>query len=186
MRRLAILALLTLTATALRADHHRGGSRKPPHQAISRAISHAVAVLHPTEGSRAQGVVHFRQELEGVRVDARVEGLEGGRHGFHVHLYGDCSSPDGVSAGGHFNPGRYSHGGPNSARRHAGDLGNLFATQEGVAVYGRVDTTLTLMGEDTILGRGVIVHTAADDLRSQPTGRAGARVACGVIGISQP
>ncbi|MBN2527168.1 MAG: superoxide dismutase family protein [Deltaproteobacteria bacterium] len=144
-------------------------------------MSKAVAVLSPTEGNSVKGTVAFIPEDGKIRVFAKVEGLTPGKHGFHIHEKGDCSAPDGASAGGHFNPEGMDHGGPHATMRHVGDLGNLEANEEGVATLEYVDAHLTLEGEHTIIGKGVIVHAEEDDLISQPTGAAGARVACGVI-----
>lgn len=149
-------------------------------------ISKAIAVLHPTEGNQVRGTVTFTQEAGGIRVVAAVEGLTPGEHGFHIHEWGDCSAADGTSAGGHFNPEGKPHGAPDAEQRHVGDLGNLTADSEGKAHYERLDTVLAFSGPKSIIGRGVIVHAQADDLTSQPTGAAGARVACGVVGIAKP
>lgn len=148
-------------------------------------VTRAVAVLHPTEGSTVNGVVWFTETEAGIKIEAQVEGLEPGEHGFHIHEFGDCSSADGKSAGGHFNPEAVPHAGPEAAKRHVGDLGNLQADENGVAHYERVDTVISFSGAHSIIGRGVIVHAKADDLSSQPTGAAGARIACGVIGIAK-
>lgn len=151
----------------------------------SVAISAAVAVLHPTEGSEARGIVRFSAVADSVQVTADIAGLAPGQHGFHVHQLGDCSAPDGTSAGGHFNPEDMQHGGPLASERHVGDLGNLRADSSGTAQHAHTDGLLALVGAHSIIGRAVIVHAGADDLSSQPTGAAGARVACGVIGIAQ-
>jgi Cu-Zn family superoxide dismutase len=144
----------------------------------------AIAVLYPTEGSSARGAAVFLAVEEGIRVIVDMEGLTPGEHGFHVHEYGDCSAQDGTSAGGHFNPTGVSHGAPEDEEHHVGDLGNITADGQGVAHLNRVFSYLTFEGSESILGRGVIVHAGADDFISQPTGAAGARVACGVIGIA--
>ena len=141
----------------------------------------AVAVLNPTQGNQARGTVTFTQVADGVRVVADVQGLSPGKHGFHIHEKGDCSAPDGSSAGGHFNPTGMPHGAPNSVQRHAGDFGNIVADESGRARADFIDTHISFGGPTSILGRGVIVHAQADDLVSQPSGDAGARVACGVI-----
>ncbi|MBM3791898.1 MAG: superoxide dismutase family protein, partial [Acidobacteria bacterium] len=91
------------------------------------AITQAICVLHPTEGSQVHGIVTFTKEGDRVRVVADIEGLTPGDHGFHIHEYGDCSAADATSAGGHFNPGMHAHGGPADQTRHAGDLGNITA-----------------------------------------------------------
>jgi Cu-Zn family superoxide dismutase len=128
--------------------------------------------------------VTFTREKNGVRVVANLTGLKPGEHGFHIHENGDCSAPDGSSAGGHFNPTGAPHGGPDSAQHHLGDLGNLTADDSGAAKMDQVFDFLKLNGPNTIVGRGLIVHAGRDDLTSQPTGNAGPRVACGVIKAS--
>ena len=165
---IAIAAALALAGCATTDD---GGSTGP----------HAVADLNPTQGSNVRGKVHFYQTGNGVRVVADISGLTPGRHGFHVHEKGDCSAPDGASAGAHFNPTGMKHGAPESAERHAGDFGNITADESGKAHYERVDKNISFEGANSVLGRGVIVHAKADDLMTQPAGDAGARLACGVI-----
>lgn len=150
-------------------------------------VAKAVSVLHPTKNSSVTGTVHFAQEeANGVRVTAAVDGISPGKHGFHIHELGDCSALDGTSAGGHYNPQRLPHAGPDQVKRHEGDLGNLEADTAGHANYDHVDNHLSLNGTHSIVGRAVIVHVGEDDLVSQPTGNAGGREACGVIGIAKP
>ena len=148
-------------------------------------IQKAVCVLHPTEGNDVGGIITFIQTKDGVKIVADVEGLTPGKHGFHIHEYGDCSSKDGKSAGGHFNPTNKKHGSPDAEERHVGDLGNLIANDQGRAHYERIDIVISLNGPYSIIGRGIIVHAGEDDFVTQPTGDAGARVACGVIGIAK-
>jgi len=150
-----------------------------------RDIERAVAVLQPTEGNSVRGTVMFTKVEDGILVVADVEGLSPGNHGFHIHEYGDLTAPDGTSAGGHFNPEGMPHGGPDAAERHVGDLGNIVADTDGKAHYERTDTKLAFSGAHSIIGLAVVVHAGEDDLTSQPTGSAGARVACGVIGIAK-
>lgn len=154
--------------------------------ALGAPVTKAVAVLQPTKDSAVRGSVSFSRVAEGVRVVARVEGLTPGLHGFHVHEFGDCSAPDGASAGAHFNPAGAQHAGPHEPLRHAGDMGNVEANPQGVAVVDYVDPQASFEGASSILGRGVIVHASADDLKTQPTGNAGGRLACGVIGVAKP
>ncbi len=149
-------------------------------------VTKAVAVLHPTQNHSVTGTVHFVQDGDGVHITASVDGLSPGKHGFHIHELGDCSAPDGTSAGGHYNPQGYPHAGPDAAKRHVGDLGNLDADSAGHATYDRVDRHVALDGSHAVIGRAVIVHAGEDDFTSQPTGNAGSRVACGVIGIAKP
>ncbi len=151
----------------------------------NEVIKKAVCVLHPTEGNDVQGIIIFTDTGSGVKVEADLTGLTPGKHGFHVHQLGDCSAPDGTSTGGHFNPENTPHAGPDAAVRHVGDLGNIEADADGNAHYERVDKVIRLNGAHSIIGRGIIVHAGEDDLTSQPTGAAGARVSCGVIGIAK-
>jgi superoxide dismutase, Cu-Zn family len=148
-------------------------------------INKAICVLHPVHNSGVSGVVTFTQTPEGIHVAADINGLTEGKHGFHIHKYGDCSADDGTSAGGHFNPGNNKHGAPSDKDRHVGDLGNITALADGTANLDLTDTVISFQGKNSIIGRGIIVHAGEDDLTSQPTGNAGARVACGVIGIAK-
>lgn len=141
----------------------------------------AKSALHPTQGNKVTGTVTFTAVDGGVRVIADIEGLTPGEHGFHIHEFGDCSAPDGTSAGGHFNPTKKEHGAPENSERHAGDLGNVTADANGKAHYDRVDNVIELNGPNTIVGRSVIVHAKVDDYVTQPTGNSGSRLACGVI-----
>ena len=145
----------------------------------------AIAVLNPTKGSSVSGAVTFEKTDKGVRVVAKISGLTSGRHGFHIHEYGDCSADNGISAGGHFNPGGMPHSGPMMEKRHVGDMGNLEADKDGNASLDYVDPMITLTGPHAVIGYGVIVHEKEDDLKSQPTGDAGGRLACGVIGVAR-
>lgn len=147
-----------------------------------------VAVLTPTEGHRTKGVVTFESLESGqVRVAARVSGLTPeAKHAMHIHEFGDISSPDGSSAGDHFNPEGKAHGLPDSEERHPGDFGNLEADAEGNANLVLTVAGLTLAeGMSSIIGRAVIVH-AGEDKGTQPSGDAGDRIAQGVIAICNP
>ncbi len=146
-------------------------------------VTSAVAVMDATDGHTARGVVTFTAETGGIRVHAEIDGLSPGLHGFHVHQWGNATSGDGKSAGGHFNPHGTDHAHPEAGVRHVGDLGNLEADGAGRAVYDRLDTAITFGGANSVLGRGLIIHALPDD-GGQPTGNAGARVAIGVIGIA--
>lgn len=157
-----------------------------PTTALAQEPTKAIAVLQPTKGSDVQGTVTFTRSGEEIKIVADVTGLTPGRHGFHIHVYGDCSSPDGNAAGGHFNPTNNPHAGHDAAQRHEGDLGNLEADASGKARLELTDSMMTMSGEKSIIGRSVIVHEKEDDLKSQPVGNAGGRLACGVIGIAKP
>ena len=143
----------------------------------------ASATLQPSKGRNTAGTVDFYQVGSRVRVVANVTGLAPGRdHGFHVHEAGDCSSGDGMSAKGHFNPQGKPHGHPQSGERHAGDMPSLRADAGGNArLEAELDIMTVTPGPTSGVGRGLIVHADPDDYKTQPTGNAGARLACAVI-----
>lgn len=176
---MGLLFFLTLTLISCAQKKEESNIEK------KNNITKAVCVLHPTEGNNASGIIKFEKTEGGIKIIADVEGLTPGKHGFHIHEFGDCSRLDGKSAGGHFNPEGTDHGAPDAAVRHVGDLGNLVANDEGKAHYEMIDTYISFDGLHSIIGRAVIVHAGEDDLTSQPTGAAGARVACGVIGLAK-
>jgi len=149
----------------------------------SDAPPRATAQLQPTKGNKTIGEATFEQVGNKVHVWVFVQGLKPGQeHGLHIHEVGDCSSGDGMSAKGHFNPLGKPHGHPGSAERHAGDLPSLRADKAGRAkVDIEIDVITVTPGPESIIGRGLIVHADPDDYRTQPTGNAGARLACGVI-----
>lgn len=141
----------------------------------------AVAELEPRSGTSVRGRITFTPAADGVRAVGEVTGHTPGRKGFHIHDKGDCSAPDAMSAGGHYNPTQVKHGAPGSG--HLGDLGNLVFDGEGRA---RVDlrvpgVRLDGTSPNGIVGRALIVHVQEDDLRTDPTGNAGGRAACGLI-----
>ncbi|WP_343590368.1 superoxide dismutase family protein [Paracidovorax wautersii] len=143
----------------------------------------ATAQLQPTRGNQTTGDVRFVQQGDLVRVTGEVRGLQPGtEHGFHVHEKGDCSSGDGNSAGGHFNPTGKPHGHFGHGDHHTGDLPSLVADANGVARFMFETRSFTVgSGVTDIVGRGLIVHANADDYVTQPTGNSGARLACAVI-----
>ncbi len=148
----------------------------------------AICVLHGTTGNeRVQGTIRFTNVKGGVRVEASIDGLTPGKHGMHVHEFGDVDCGDGKCTGGHFNPAGVDHGGPQAAVRHVGDLGNVVADDEGHAALDYIDDRISLdfAKRACVVGRAIIVHSDADDLTSQPTGNAGGRVAAGVIGVGK-
>ncbi len=141
----------------------------------------ATATLVGLNNSGVNGTVRFMPQGDEVRIEVDVYGLTPGPHGIHIHEFGDCSAPDGSSAGDHFDPVNQPHGAPGPAT-HPGDLGNIAADANGTARIS-LDTSRITLGKGTagVLGRAVVVHAMADDLQSQPAGDSGARVACGVI-----
>ena len=143
----------------------------------------AVAELQPTRGSTTSGNVRFVQNAGMVRVTGDIRSLKpNSEHGFHVHETGDCSSGDGMSAGGHFNPDGKPHGNYTAATHHAGDIPSLKADANGVARFSFDSSTLSVgSGSNNITGKSLIVHRDPDDYLTQPTGNSGPRLACAVI-----
>ncbi|KAA8544139.1 hypothetical protein F0562_022225 [Nyssa sinensis] len=152
------------------------------------AAKKAVAVLKGN--SNVEGVVTLSQEDAGpTTVNVRITGLTPGRHGFHLHEFGDTTNGC-MSTGAHFNPNGMTHGAPEDKIRHAGDLGNIVANADGVAEATIVDNQIPLTGPNSVVGRALVVHELEDDLGkgghelSLTTGNAGGRLACGVVGLT--
>jgi len=152
----------------------------------------AVCVLKTGGDQGAMGTVHFEQEGDGpVKLTGDLSGLADGLHGFHVHQFGDNTNGC-TSAGPHFNVDGSTHGAPTDAKgsRHAGDLGNV-ESAGGTAKVEITDSLISLSGENSIIGRTMVIHADQDDLGqgghelSKATGNAGARAACGVIGLAK-
>jgi Cu-Zn family superoxide dismutase len=174
-------AFIIAGLNVLTAKSQNGGT--PP---SSSKVTMAVAVVDGLGDHKVKGKVTFTQKSDGVEIVAELTGLEPGEHGFHIHEFGDCSMADGKCAGGHFNPTGMPHAGPDAEKRHAGDFGNIKADASGKAMYKRVDNMISFSGANSIIGRSVIVHAKPDDLKTQPSGDAGDRIGCGVIGIADP
>ena len=148
--------------------------------AHAQDVTRAAANLEPKSGSRVTGTVTFTKMGNEVQVVADIQNLTPGKHGFHIHEKGDCSAPDAMSAGPHFNPTHQHHDGTTGTKRHVGDFGNVEADASGkghLEWKGKLD----LSGPNSIIGKSVIVHEKEDDLKTDPTGNSGARFACGVI-----
>lgn len=141
----------------------------------------ANVTLRPASGSKVQGALRFTQVGDRVRITGEVSGHQPGARGFHIHEKGDCSDPKAMSTGGHYNPARVRHGAMGAG--HAGDLGNLVFNEQGRATVNMTVSGISVSRDapNGIIGRAVIVHAATDDLKTDPTGNAGGRVACGVI-----
>ncbi len=141
--------------------------------------------LNSKSDSNTSGNVVFKEEDGNVTMTAIISGLEPGEHAIHIHQTADCTSPDGKSAGGHWNPTGKPHGKwGNDTGYHKGDIGNFTADENGNGTISKTtDEWCVGCGDATkdILGKAVIVHAGADDFTSQPSGAAGARVSCAGI-----
>jgi Cu-Zn family superoxide dismutase len=170
----------------MHAGHGHGAAMSGDHGSAWQSVNQLVAVVHPTQGNSCSGTVRFVEQNGKVRVIADLSGLKPNqKHAMHIHEFGDCTAPDGTSAGGHYNPEGHDHALPDMSMRHAGDLGNVQADASGKAHYELTVDNVTLAGlQNPIIGRGVIVHAQPDD-GGQPVGNAGARIGCGVIGIAK-
>ena len=173
-------ATTTSSGTADTQSGAQGGAQ------ADASAKQATATLEPSKApgeDNVAGTVTFTPAGKGLRVKAEVTGLTpNGKHGFHIHEKGDLSAPDFASAGGHFNPGGHKHGGPDTSARHAGDLGNLQADASGKATYDQTIEGLSIDDAKTgVVGKSVIVHGKADDLKTDPAGDSGPRIAGGVI-----
>ena len=148
-------------------------------------IKKVTVQLQSKSGSKVEGNVVFTQENGEVKMTAVLSGLKPGKHAIHIHENADCSADDGKSAGGHWNPTDEEHGKWGSSDGyHRGDIGNLEADENGNATITRTTDEWCIGCDDekmNIIGHGIIVHEGADDFTSQPSGNAGARVACGEI-----
>lgn len=181
IRSLTVLSIALGLAACASAPPPAPTPPKPQHR-----IQHAMANMAPASASLVSGRLLIDAIDGGVRIHGELGGLgRNGVHAIHVHERGDCSAADATTAGGHFNPDGVAHGRAGMPPHHLGDMDNLHANAQGVA---KVDlhlhgVTLGSGAANDILGRAIIVHANPDDYTSQPTGNAGARVACGVIDI---
>lgn len=150
--------------------------------ASSHSPSFASARIEGRSGVELDGKVTFRESRGGVEIELSLEDAPPGWHAVHVHEFGDCSASDGATAGGHFNPDGHIHGAPSSPEAHAGDLGNVWVDEHGDGHLLLFSPVLSVApGPHSVLGRSIIVHASHDDMISQPSGAAGARIGCGVI-----
>lgn len=171
MQRRAVKALVLSLAVAV------------PAVVLAQGGKQTVVVVKPLGTNTANGTLNLKAVPGGVEISGELKGLpKNATLGFHVHEKGDCSAPDGSSAGGHFNPTKHDHGAPAATDSHVGDLGNLTTDANGNAKISVVKKGAALgQSPDSYVGKAVIVHSQADDLKSQPSGNAGGRIGCGVI-----
>lgn len=186
------IAVLAAATAALAACGGQTAKPTPPPpaataQPVSTASS-ATVVLASASGSLVSGKLAVRPMGDGVHLTGEIGGLTpNSTHAIHIHEKGDCSAADASSAGGHFNPAAQPHGKVDHGAHHAGDMDNLVANAEGVAKVDAHASGVTLGGgaPNDVAGRAVIVHASPDDYKTQPTGNAGARLACGVIKVGR-
>jgi len=179
-----VLATVAILMATVEAQAQRRFERGGPQPGMRMQMPNkAIAVLHGLGENHIKGIVTFTMEGGTMLVKGEITGLKPGEHAFHVHEFGDCSAPDGSSAGAHFNPRNSQHGGPHAMPRHVGDLGNIKADDSGKAV---VDIKIDQVNPFIIVGRSLIVHADPDDFKTQPSGNAGGRIACAVIGWAKP
>ena len=146
----------------------------------------AIAVIGPTSGNDLTGTAIFTQNGDTITLIIEIQNVSPGLHAVHIHEKGDCSAPDGTSAGGHWNPTNVAHGKWGEGEFHLGDIGNITVSEEGTGTI-ELTTNLWEMGTGSdfdIVGTGIIVHAGADDFISQPSGAAGARIGCGAIELA--
>jgi Cu-Zn family superoxide dismutase len=187
-RLLQCLALTAVLVTIIACTLDRTPESADAHEADAfKGVKEAVAVMSPTEGNNARGVLRFTETNGKIKIVAEIEGLSKNQmHAMHIHQWGDITGKNGKATGGHYNPKSHDHGLPGKPHRHAGDLGNLQADANGKARYELTVENISIAGsKNPIVGRGVIIHAKKDD-GGQPTGNAGPRIAQGVIGIRKP
>ena len=147
----------------------------------------ATATIGETNESGVAGKAVFTQIGDNIKLVVSLANASAGEHAVHIHATGDCSAPDGTSAGGHWNPTGVAHGKWGEGEFHLGDIGNMTVDDQGM---GKIELTTNLWEMNTgsdidIVGKAIIVHAGADDFVSQPSGNAGARIGCGVIELGQ-
>ena len=182
-RNASILTLLVGVSIALvscDAKQKKGTSSTPSKQ--------ATATIGSASGSDVTGSAVFKQSGDSIALNVEIQNAAPGVHAVHIHEKGDCSSPDGKSAGGHWNPTDVPHGEWGEGEFHLGDIGNMTVGEDGT---GKIELTADQweMGTGSIrdiVGKGIIVHAGADDFTSQPSGAAGARIGCGAIVLAEP
>ena len=185
----SVLALSACSSSAPTKSTAPAASAATPAAPAAQSTAKSATVnLASASGSLVSGKLTVVPMGNGVHLTGEVGGLSpGSTHAIHIHEKGDCSAADASSAGGHFNPAAQPHGKVGSGAHHGGDMDNLVANAEGVAQVNAHAEGVTLGGgaANDVAGKAVIVHAAADDYRTQPTGNAGGRVACGVITVTR-
>jgi Cu-Zn family superoxide dismutase len=188
---------LTVMLAACSREQPEGAPRQPDTASPSLAekatptepAQDAVVQVAPTQGNTVTGSLALTGTPQGVHITGAIQGLKpDAEFGFHIHEKGDCTAPDGSSAGGHFNPTQSQHGNPTAPAHHAGDMPNVKSNDEGVAQVDVTAAGTSLHGDPgtDVMGKAIVVHESADDYTTQPSGNSGKRVACGVIAAPSP
>lgn len=177
MKGLGILAAAALSGAALAAST---ALATPPDGASAPS---AKATIESKSGSKVTGKAVFTElPSGGVKAEIWIENATPGTHGLHIHEKGDCSAADATSAGGHFNSAGNPHAAPADKARHNGDFGNIEVGADG---KGHLEITTDMLtvkpGPNSVVGKSVVFHEKADDLKTQPSGAAGGRFGCGVV-----
>ena len=174
----SMLSLLVGVAIAL-ASCDKSGKK----ETASTPSKQATAAISSASGSAVTGTAVFKKNGDSITLTVEIQNAAPGEHAVHIHEVGDCSSPDGKSAGGHWNPTEVAHGEWGEGEFHLGDIGNMTVAGDGTGMI-ELTTDQWEMGTGSIrdiVGKGIIVHAGADDFTSQPSGAAGARIGCGAI-----
>jgi Cu-Zn family superoxide dismutase len=190
-KRMLLMSIVGLLALVAGTFNSQSGSvlAAPNHdhadgKAHGSEVDKAVCVIVPVGDSGVSGVLRLTKSGDVIQIRGEIKGLTPGKHGFHIHEFGDLTdTKTGKSAGGHFNPEEQPHGAHDAEHRHVGDLGNIVAGKDGTAVVDIRDSLIKFSGKNSVIGRSFLVH-ADEDVFTQPVGGAGARVGFGVIGIA--
>ncbi|WP_342316544.1 superoxide dismutase family protein [Lysobacter sp. FW306-1B-D06B] len=188
MPALLATAVVALSACSSSAPTKSTAPAAPAAPAAQSTAKAATVNLASASGSLVSGKLSIVPMGDGVHLTGEIGGFSpGSTHAIHIHEKGDCSAVDASSAGGHFNPSAQPHGKVGSGAHHGGDMDNIVANAEGVAQVNAHAQGVTLGGGATndVAGKAVIVHASPDDYRTQPTGNAGGRIACGVITVTR-
>jgi Cu-Zn family superoxide dismutase len=178
-----VVGLLCVLSSAAGCGSSDQGETADQAAADGTPVRRATAWVNPTEGYEGGGSAIFINEGERVDLQVSFQKMESGVHALHVHEIGDCSAPDGSSAGGHWNPMGHEHGKWGEGSFHLGDVGNITIGEdgEGTLSFSSEHWTMGTGADNDVMGKALIVHAGVDDFTTQPTGAAGKRIACGVI-----
>ncbi|URW74829.1 superoxide dismutase family protein [Sphingomonas donggukensis] len=176
------IALATLSAGALAACTMSGTDPNPPAATMDAPVrtGGAEAILKTAAGATV-GRATASEAGGSIRIAVSGTGMPPGTHGVHVHTVGRCDAPDFATAGGHWNPMGKMHGSENPMGPHAGDLPNLVVGADGRGTLTMMLPAGTMAGLLDADGAAFVVHAAADDLKTDPSGNSGGRIACGVF-----